>query len=51
VTNEPPLRWHEQNVALWKWKRTLYEPAVALPGGYYPDERFLRAVVLRDAAR
>jgi hypothetical protein len=25
--------------------------AVALPGGFYPDERFLRAMVLRDAAR
>lgn len=51
VTNEPELPWHARNAELWRWKRTLSEPAVSLPGGFYPDERFLRALVLRDAAR
>ena len=51
VTNEPELPWHLRNVEHWRWKRTLTEPAVAFPGGFYPDDRFIRALVLRDAAR
>lgn len=51
VTNEPELPWHLRNTELWLWKRGLSQPAVAFPGGFYPDERFLRALVLRDAAR
>ena len=51
LTNEPDLPWHARNVELWQWKRQLSNPAVGLPGGFYPDDRFLRAAVLRDAAR
>ena len=47
LTNEPDLPWHARNVHMWRWKRQLSEPAVGLPGGFYPDDRFLRAAVLR----
>ena len=47
-TNEPPFPWHVANVEHLEWKRSLARPAVAIPGGFYPDERFLRLHLLRQ---
>jgi choloylglycine hydrolase len=51
LTNEPPFPWHLQNVQHMMWKQSLALPAVAIPGAYYPDERFLRLVLLKAALR
>ena len=46
-TNEPPFPWHVANAKHLDWKQSLARPAVAVPGGFYPDERFLRLHLLR----
>lgn len=48
TTNEPPFPWHVTNVLHYEWKRSLSRPAVAVPGGFYPDERFLRLHSLKN---
>lgn len=42
MTNEPQLSYHLTNVEHYEWKRSLARQAVAVPGGWYPEERFLR---------
>lgn len=42
MTNEPELSYHLTNVEHYEWKRGLARQAVAVPGGWYPEERFLR---------
>jgi len=49
MTNQPPWPWHVQNVKHYRWKESLARPAVALPGGFYPDERFIRVSMLKAA--
>jgi penicillin V acylase-like amidase (Ntn superfamily) len=39
-TNEPPLNWHYETVAHYEWKRSLARQAVAVPGGFYPEDRY-----------
>jgi penicillin V acylase-like amidase (Ntn superfamily) len=46
-TNEPPFPWHVANTKHYDWKKTLARSAVAVPGGFYPDERFLRLHALK----
>mmetsp|Transcript_12240 Transcript_12240/g.15739 ORF Transcript_12240/g.15739 Transcript_12240/m.15739 type:complete len:329 (+) Transcript_12240:113-1099(+) len=48
MTNEPPYPWHVENAAHMDWKRSMARSAVAIPGGFYPDERFLRLHLLKD---
>lgn len=49
MTNEPPYPWQLENVRHNAWKRSLARSAVATPGAFYPDERFLRLVELKAA--
>lgn len=39
MTNEPELSYHLTNVDHYEWKRSLARQAVAVPGGWYPEER------------
>lgn len=39
MTNEPQLSYHLTNVEHYEWKRSLARQAVAVPGGWYPEER------------
>lgn len=41
-TNEPSFPYHLDNVRHFKWKESLDNSAVTIPGNFYPDERFLR---------
>jgi len=49
MTNEPRFEWQLQNVKHLEWKRTLARSAVAVPGNWYPDERFLRVHLVKQA--
>ena len=46
-TNEPTFDWHQQNIEHYEWKRTLARQAVAIPGNFYPEERFLRVHMVK----
>lgn len=48
TTNEPTLDWHLQNIQHYQWKRTLARQSIAIPGNFYPEERFLRAYMIKD---
>jgi choloylglycine hydrolase len=39
MTNEPELSYHLTNVEHYEWKRSLSRQAVAVPGGWYPEDR------------
>jgi penicillin V acylase-like amidase (Ntn superfamily) len=47
TTNEPAFDWHLENIQHYEWKRTLARQAVAIPGNFYPEERFLRAHMIK----
>jgi len=49
MTNEPRFEWQLQNVKHLEWKRTLARSAVSVPGNWYPDERFLRIHLVKQA--
>lgn len=49
MTNEPPLVWHIQAVKHMQWKQSLARSAVAMPGNFYPDERFQRVHLVKSA--
>ena len=48
-TNEPPFPWQLANVRHYRWKQSLARPATAMPGAWYPDERFLRVYLTKSA--
>ena len=48
TTNEPTLDWHLQNVQHYQWKRSLARQSIAVPGNWYPEERFLRTHMIKD---
>lgn len=48
-TNEPPFPWQLANVAHYLWKQSLARPATAMPGAWYPDERFLRIYLVKSS--
>eukprot|EP00428_Durinskia_dybowskii_P061075 CAMPEP_0170380986 /NCGR_PEP_ID=MMETSP0117_2-20130122/14169_1 /TAXON_ID=400756 /ORGANISM="Durinskia baltica, Strain CSIRO CS-38" /LENGTH=313 /DNA_ID=CAMNT_0010636529 /DNA_START=112 /DNA_END=1053 /DNA_ORIENTATION=- len=47
-TNEPTFDWHQQNIEHYEWKRTLARQAIAVPGNFYPEDRFLRAYMMKS---
>eukprot|EP00658_Telonema_sp_P-2_P016166 TRINITY_DN16262_c0_g1_i12.p1 TRINITY_DN16262_c0_g1~~TRINITY_DN16262_c0_g1_i12.p1 ORF type:complete len:222 (+),score=52.94 TRINITY_DN16262_c0_g1_i12:135-800(+) len=49
MTNEPAYDWQIRNVQHLEWKRTLARSAVSIPGNFYPDERFLRVHLMKQA--
>lgn len=48
TTNEPYFDFHLQNINHYEWKRTLARQAVAIPGNFYPEERFLRVHMVKS---
>jgi choloylglycine hydrolase len=48
MTNEPTYDWHLANVKHYEWKRTLARQSVAVPGNFYPEERFLRVHMVKS---
>lgn len=48
MTNEPPLPWQHEAVRHLHWKQSLARSAVAMPGGWYPDERFQRIHLVKS---
>lgn len=48
TTNEPTFDWHLENIRHYQWKRTLSRQAVATPGNFYPEERFLRVYMVKS---
>jgi len=48
MTNEPELSYHLTNIEHYEWKRGLARQAVAVPGGWYPEDRFLRIHMVRS---
>lgn len=48
TTNEPTLDWHLENIRHYQWKRTLARQSVAIPGNFYPEERFLRTHMIKE---
>jgi len=47
LTNEPTFDWHVAGMKHYEWKRTLARQAVAIPGNFYPDERFQRVHMVK----
>lgn len=48
MTNEPEFDWHLTNIAHYEWKRTLARQAIEIPGGWYPEQRFLRVYMVKE---
>jgi penicillin V acylase-like amidase (Ntn superfamily) len=48
MTNEPAFDWHLTNIEHYEWKRTLARQAVEVPGGWYPEDRFLRVYMVKQ---
>jgi choloylglycine hydrolase len=48
MTNEPTFDWHVANINHYEWKRSLSRQAVAVPGGWYPEDRFLRLHMVKS---
>ncbi|OLQ01890.1 Ribonucleoside-diphosphate reductase large subunit [Symbiodinium microadriaticum] len=42
MTNEPPFDWQLKAIQHLKWKEGLARTAVAMPGAWYPEDRFQR---------
>ena len=47
TTNEPTFDWQVKNIQHYQWKRTLSRQSIATPGNFYPEERFLRAYMMK----
>eukprot|EP00928_Gymnodinium_smaydae_P016399 TRINITY_DN16143_c0_g1_i1.p1 TRINITY_DN16143_c0_g1~~TRINITY_DN16143_c0_g1_i1.p1 ORF type:complete len:345 (-),score=31.83 TRINITY_DN16143_c0_g1_i1:116-1150(-) len=48
MTNEPPLLWQLEALRHLHWKQRLARPSVAMPGAWYPDERFQRIHLVKS---
>jgi len=48
MTNEPPLEWQNNAVRHMRWKQSLARPSVAMPGAWYPDDRFQRIHLVKS---
>eukprot|EP00930_Biecheleria_cincta_P089244 TRINITY_DN78529_c0_g1_i1.p1 TRINITY_DN78529_c0_g1~~TRINITY_DN78529_c0_g1_i1.p1 ORF type:complete len:359 (-),score=46.67 TRINITY_DN78529_c0_g1_i1:64-1140(-) len=48
MTNEPPLPWQTQGVRHLQWKQGLARSSVAIPGSWYPDDRFQRIFLVKS---
>jgi len=42
LTNQPSFEFHVENTKLFHWKESVARSAIAVPGNWYPDERWLR---------
>jgi choloylglycine hydrolase len=51
MTNEPTFDYHLMNIKHYEWKRTLARQAVAIPGNYYPEERYLRIHMVKSGMK
>jgi len=51
MTNEPPLRWQQDAIRHVQWKKSLARSAFAMPGSWYPDERFQRIHFVKSGFR
>lgn len=49
MTNEPEYPWQLRALRHFSWKQGLARPSVAMPGSFYPDERFLRLHLVKSA--
>lgn len=49
LTNAPNFPWQVENIKHYHWKIARGNPAIAIPGGFYPDDRQLRVHILRSA--
>lgn len=49
MTNEPPFPIQVANVHHMLWKQTMARPSISIPGSWYPDERFMRAYMIKSA--
>eukprot|EP00931_Biecheleriopsis_adriatica_P107678 TRINITY_DN82000_c0_g1_i1.p1 TRINITY_DN82000_c0_g1~~TRINITY_DN82000_c0_g1_i1.p1 ORF type:complete len:363 (-),score=36.49 TRINITY_DN82000_c0_g1_i1:5-991(-) len=48
MTNEPPYPWQLQGIKHLQWKQSLARSAVAIPGSWYPDDRFQRIYLVKS---
>lgn len=48
TTNEPSFDWHLKTIQHYEWKRSLARQAMAVPGNFYPDDRFLRIHMMKS---
>ena len=48
MTNEPSLPWQVEGVKFLQWKLRKAEPAVTMPGSWYPDARFQRLYLVKS---
>jgi choloylglycine hydrolase len=48
MTNEPTFDYHLMNIRHYEWKRSLARQAVAVPGNFYPEERYLRVHMVKS---
>lgn len=48
TTNAPTLDWHIRNIQHYEWKRGMARQAIVMPGGFYPDERFMRIHMVKE---
>lgn len=48
MTNEPTFDYHLMNIRHYEWKRTLVRQSVAIPGNFYPEERYLRIHMVKS---
>lgn len=47
LTNEPELPFYLEQIKYLEWQKTLALPAIAVPGAWYPIDRFVRAYTVR----
>merc|ERR1712150_94303 len=48
MTNAPPLEWQMNALRHLHWKQSKARPSVAMPGSWYPDERFQRIHLVKS---
>ena len=48
MTNEPTVDYHLTNIRHYEWKRTLARQSIAIPGNYYPEERYQRIHMIKS---
>jgi len=48
LTNQPDFDWQLENVKRMEWERSLAREAVSVPGGWYPDDRFIRIRLIKE---
>merc|ERR1711963_1022222 len=49
LTNSPPFPWQVEAIRHLHFKQSLARSAVAMPGAWYPDERFQRIHLVKSS--